>query len=226
MRVLSLDISSHAGWALLEGEPGSKPELLKYGLIDLPQSAKSFGPYPWGYVEAAEYIASALYNVTMEHTEIPVIVIEETNLGKQRYSQKLLEWIHLSFLWYMAPYPSVVNNKNDAGLVYISSSSWRKTLGVHLSSEQRKMNAKVSKAKQKSKKADGTVDLKKFNAEKKKLGVKGRINWKKLSVDFVNDPERGFGLNLKAKDNDISDAILLGYAYFMNAPVCDGVTEG
>jgi hypothetical protein len=66
-------------------------------------------------------------------------------------------------------------------------SQWRKILEMRLSKDQKENNKLVSK------------------------GVKrGRVTKKHLSVNMTNTK---FGLKLKLKDNDISDAILLGLAY-------------
>jgi hypothetical protein len=56
-------------------------------------------------------------------------------------------------------------------------------------------------------------------AEKKALGLKGRVTKKHVAVIEAN---RRFGLDFKQKDNDIAEAILLGVAYLSGAPICDG----
>lgn len=227
MRVLVLDISTSAGWAVLDGEPVKKPALQAHGTITLPQEVKEYGKYPWSYLKAAQVMADSLSKLIVKYSP-DVVVVEETNLGKQRYSQKLLEFIHCSFLAEFDPrvvWDSTHGKRVDAPLVYLSTSEWRKVLDLRLSNEQRKQNTKVSRAKGKSRKPDGKLDLKKFNAEKKRLGVRGKTTWKHVAVQYVNDPETGYGLGLKQKDNDAADAICIGLAYFKGAVPCDGLKE-
>jgi hypothetical protein len=82
-----------------------------------------------------------------------------------------------------------------------------------LSKEQKKANAKLSKAKRESALAGVKLD-------KKKLGIKGKTNKKHLAVQRANDE---YNLKLKQKDNNEADAICLGLAFFNNCTPCDGV---
>ena len=211
MKILALDLSSHAGWALLEGERGAKPRLVEYGNL----TSENDAPYPWGTLNCAELIGRDAANLAIEHHP-DIIVVEETNLGKQRYSQKMLEFIHCCFLRELREGGRVTYGIQ---VVYLSSSEWRKVVGLRLSTEQRAGNRKLSRAKSKSRTDDGVLDLKNLNAEKKKLGIRGKVTWKHLAVDRVN---ADFGLQFQMKDNDIADAILVGCAYFAGARPCDG----
>lgn len=71
------------------------------------------------------------------------IVIEETNKSKARYPQKCLEFIHKSLL-------SLLEDTRFE-VVYLNTSTWRKTLGQHATKEDIKNNAKVNKAKKEGK---------------------------------------------------------------------------
>lgn len=208
MRVLTLDASTHAGWSLFEDSLGvSKPKLLLNGLIENDQPVQRYGPYPGCYVHAAMDIANALFDLVAQHKP-EVVVIEETNLGKNRYAQKLLEFIHAFLL-------SQLIMGFTGKIVYLDSSAWRKAIDLRLDKEQKKNNAKISQAK-KNAKLYGT----KISFEKKKLGVRGRITKKHLAVNRVNEV---YDLGFKVKDNDRADAICLGLAYFVGAIPADGI---
>lgn len=206
MRVLALDISTHAGYAVLDGEMGQKPTLECMGIAQNLETVLAQGPYPWCYVAAATKLALQLWNLAFKYKP-DVIVIEETNLGRNRYTQKLLEFIHFDTLMQLH---SLLDTTK---VIYISSSEWRSNLGLLMSKEDKKNNALLSKAKRVAAAAGAKLD-------KKALGVRGRVSKKHLAIRYVNE---NFGLNLKVKDNDIADAISLGTAYFNNARLCDGV---
>ncbi len=208
MRVLSLDASTHAGWALLEGELGCvKPTIVAEGLIENDKPVQAFGPYPGNYLHAATSIANRLFDLVTEHKP-DVVVIEETNLGKNRYAQKLLEFIHCSLL-------AQLTLEWVGKVVYLSSSSWRQALDLRLDSEQKKNNAKISKARKLVRETGISI-----TAAKKQVGVKGKITKKHLAVNRVNEV---YDLKFKVKDNDRADAICLGMAYFAGATHADGV---
>lgn len=199
MKVLALDISTKAGWALAD-ETGP----LKFGSLQLDHPVLAYGEYPWSYDKASEAMAAMLHEIVLR--EAPdVIVIEETNLGKSRYAQKTLEFIHKSMLVRLRSFIGKV--------IYVSSSSWRQALGLVMTKADKKNNAKLSKAKKTA--AELGVKL-----DKKALGVRGKINKKHLALRYVNET---FSLSLKVKDNDAADAICLAAAYFKGAIPCDGV---
>lgn len=158
-------------------------------------------------MEAASTQAASLVSWVEYWPSLDAIVVEETNLGKNRYSQKSLEFTHAYFLLQMSK--SICK---DVPIVYLSTSQWRTAVGLEMSKEDKKSNAKLSKAK----KAVGG-DVRKV--DKKALGVAGKVTKKHLAVRKANEL---FGLTLKLKDNDIADALLLGTAYFLGAVACDG----
>jgi Holliday junction resolvasome RuvABC endonuclease subunit len=192
VRVLSLDISTHTGYALFEGELGSKPTLVKYGQIENPGSIPEYYSlhfkYPFTLVMCASDMVNNITQVVAK-TGPDVVVVEEINLGKQRISQKLLDSIH-AFLCAKLYYIK-------CEVVYISSSEWRKTLNLRLSEEDKKRNKDVKAGKIK----------------------RGKINKKHLSVRLANAE---FNLELRMKDNDIADAINEGYSYFLGAKPFEG----
>jgi hypothetical protein len=210
VKILALDLSTHAGYALMEGEPGLRPTLIKHGTIDLGKKPTQFGPYPLCFVKAADHIVKRLMEEVVLPSTPDVIVVEETNPGRNRYSQKILEYIHYSFVSWVC---ESLDLGYHPGVVYLDTGSWRRTLGLKMNPEQKRANAKLSRAKSKAK-SDGA------QLDKKTLGIKGRITLKHLAVNLVNEQ---YGLSLKLKDNNDADAICLGLAFCGGASPCTGV---
>jgi hypothetical protein len=201
MRVLALDISTKAGWALMDDA-----RLVDFGGIALNKTILEYGAYPWNYDDATEEMAAKLFDKIV-HLLPDVVVIEESNLGKSRYAQKALEFIHKGLLSRLRGWRGKV--------IYLSSSSWRQALGLQMTKEDKRNNAKISKAKKKA--AEWGMGI---HEAKKALGVKGKINKKHIALRYVNET---FGLKLKVKDNDAADAICLAAAFFKGAEPADGV---
>ena len=205
MLVLVFDISTSAGWAVLEGELGQIPKIVRTGVVANDRPVLSFGVFPWSTVRAATAIAERLLRLADE-IDPDVIVIEQTNKPGRfgnRYAQKVLEFIHCLVLQSLDP-----GNDDPSKVVYVNTSDWRKVIGGNLTKADKAINAKVRKLK-KSGDKEGL----------KKLGVRGKINKKHVAIRYVNQT---FGLNLKMKDNDIADAICQGTAFFLGVPLCDG----
>lgn len=205
LKILAIDPSTHAGWALFEGEMGSTPRLQEHGLVESGAGVASYGAYPFNYLLASKAVVDRLVDIFFR-VQPHIVVLEDSNLGKNRYAQKLLEFIHCSLLKRL---------EGLAPVVYFSSSSWRQALDLRMDSEQRKNNAKIAKAKKLAKEKGLSI-----SAAKKQLGVKGKITKKHLSVNRVNEV---YGLNFKMKDNDQADAICLGLAFFAGAVRSDGI---
>ncbi|WNM70300.1 hypothetical protein [Myxococcus phage Mx1] len=203
MRVLGLDLSTRPGWSFFEGD-----QLVSFGNLSLDKTIYEYGMYPWNYVGATEDVGALLFDKVLELNP-DVVVIEETNLGKSRYAQKTLEFIHLDVLRRLRRW---MQERPDREVIYLSSSSWRQALGLQMSKEDKKNNAKLAKAKKKAEEWGVKLD-------KKAIGVKGKINKKHVALRFVNET---FGLNLKVKQNDAADAICLAAAYIAGATPCDG----
>ena len=200
MRVLALDLSSKTGWAFFD-----EGVLKDRGLVQLGQPILSFCEYPWCYLEAARAQAEKVFAVVTS-TQPDQIVIEETNAGRNRYTQKFLEFLHCRLL-------QLLEGRN---VVYLSSGVWRYKLGLKLSGMDKKKNARLAEMKRIAKKNGEKLDLKKVKEE---LGIRGRKGKKHLAVEFANTT---YGLQLKMKDNDIADAICLGAALLRGAETCDG----
>lgn len=205
MRILALDISTKAGFAVLDAGEAGGLKLREFGTLHLDNVILSYGKYPFCYLKAAKEMASKL--IRLEQTYSPdVIVIEESNLGKSRYAQKSLEFIHCALL-------NLLDDSFKGKVVYLSSSSWRQALGLQMSKEDKKANAKLSKAKKAA-----AVSGQRLN--KVALGIRGKVTKKHVALRWVNER---FGLTLRIKDNDAADAICLAAAYLNNAAPCNGI---
>jgi hypothetical protein len=215
--ILSIDASTHAGWALMDGEPGDlKPRIIEKGLIENDRPVLSFGAYPWCYIQAADSIATQLYSLILRCNP-SLVVIEETNLGRSRYAQKLLEFIHSALLLKIKHWGTALPIK------YISSSVWRQAVGAKQNKLERRNNTLLSKAKKLAgemvRNTPGFSYTKALAIAKKKLGIRGKLGKKHISVRVVNDV---YDLDLTVGDNDTAEAICLGMAFFRGAAVCDG----
>ncbi|CAB4127269.1 hypothetical protein UFOVP75_112 [uncultured Caudovirales phage] len=201
MRTIGLDLSTKTGFAVVDDGA-----LTHKQTITLDKDILAYGSYPFCLLSAMDELIAKIEKSVLEyHGPNTLVVIEQINLGKNRNSQKTLEFIHCSVL-------SMLRKNNILNVVYLDSSQWRKNLGLTMSKDQKKDNAKLAKAKKEAALVGKVVD-------KAALGVKGKITKKHLAVDYVNTR---FGLALKQKDNDQADAICLCCAAINHAPICDG----
>ena len=200
MRIVGLDISTKSGWSHFNGST-----LVAFVTLRLETNIEGFGPYPFCYDEASEAMAALLLAKCAE-IQPHVIIIEETNMGRARYTQKILEFIHKAILRKLSQsgYPGQV--------LYVNSSGWRKALKIGMSKEDKGLNNKLSRAKSEAKHTGKKLD-------KAALGIKGKITKKHLALRWVNE---NYNLNLGMKDNDAADAICLVASYLANVPICDG----
>lgn len=196
-KILSLDMSSKTGWSIGTISKNSAGDmsydLESFGLLQ--KTEKPDKKYPSDYISWAVNTARPIINMIETHKP-DVLVIEETAKGsKNNFSQKLLEFIH----YIMAEYISL----NNIEARYFMTGEWRVLVGAKMSSAESKRNQKRSKIK----KATGAIRIKDENGK-----VLGKITKKHVNIRRANEL---FGLSLIKKDEDIADAILLGYAYFI-----------
>jgi hypothetical protein len=181
MRVLSLDASTKSGWALfVDGKLSESGALAPVKVYDFnvnkdPQKSPN---YPWNLMEAARDVYRLLRKVIWTHRP-DKIVVENTNKGRNRHTQRILEFIHHDLLLELKEVPE--------RLVYMDTSEWRSLVGLWMSKDDRKNNRDVKSGKK-----------------------RGKISKKHLAVRMVNEK---YGKQLKLKDNDEADAILMGQAY-------------
>jgi hypothetical protein len=217
MRILSLDLSTHTGWCVIE-EDGSIPN---YGLINIKvkdykaeiKTWKDYPPsYPINFINAADEMAMKV--MELYHKFKPdYVVYEEINIARQRLSNKLLDFIHYAVIKALLPFlhPSALTSK-----------CWRDLTGCYATKEDKKLNSKISKLKSKRKKdlVEANVGEQLLINESKKAikidgKVVGRVTKKHMSVRLVNEL---LGTSFKLNDNDITDAILLGMAFRKTLP--------
>ncbi len=155
MKLLALDISTNTGWAFFEDG-----NLKHTGIINCKDSDidyKNFSIDSTAAMIFAAYTLSFTIQKLIILYNIDEVVIEQTNKGRSRYTQKLLEWLHfqviIMILQQLQKYP-----------IYLDSSQWRSLVGLKMSKEDKKHNANL-----------------------KKDGGRGKINKKHLAVRLVND---------------------------------------
>ena len=236
MKILCLDLSTNTGWCVINSRGVVAFGNIRHKVI----GDETSQDYPLNFINMSHKIAKDISNLVFAH-QPEVIVIEETNKGKNRYSQKQLEFIHYA-----------VNDllKHPSFMVsYLDTSEWRKLLGLSLDKEQRVRNNEVKKqrvdlmkslikeydfnhqqdcffinnmitGKRDQKRAWKEYNEKRTEWVKQKMKpfrskidgkTVGKIGVKNLSVDYVN---KLFDLKFKKKDNDIADAICLGVAFY------------
>ncbi len=214
-KILALDIASKCGWATFTA---GDPKPMKYGIVqsDGDVLAGATGvKYPWTLMFNVMAMKEKIRKI-VEQEGPDVVVIEETNLGKNRYSQKFLEWLHFNVVAYF--HVMVTQKGWPQDVVYINSREWRKVLGLKLTKDDLKNNAKVRKIKR-----DTFLSNEVKSAALKELGVRGVKNKKHLAIAFC---EQKYGIALAVKDDDIADAICLGAAYIAGAQACTGYEKG
>lgn len=165
-------------------------KLIRYGKITADEGLYRHALVDYNYFITARNIATKIMTLSSEFKP-DRIVIEQTNQGRNRNSQKMLEFIHFAVLavFYAHGY--------DKQIYYVDTSAWRKTLGLKLTKEQRVHNKSNSETKRKAK-------VKGLRHAPKK--GEGKITWKHLSVEWAN---RTYNLELKLVQNDEADAIAL-----------------
>lgn len=194
-RVLSLDISSKTGFALLLSGPDSY-SLEAYGQVrKIAELGRS--SYPVSYLDWADACFAPILALIEEHKP-DVLVIEETAGGsKSAYSQKILEWIH-----YL-----VARHIQETGITshYFMTEEWRRECGCLMTKEESKSN----KTRNKIRKESGAK-----LARDEKGKIIGKVTRKHVNVRRANEI---FGKFLKEplrmREEDSADALNLSYAY-------------
>lgn len=195
-RVLSLDISTKTGWALiLSGD--SEYELERYGQV--PKIEMPDGPYPVSFVDWAHLCYGKIVEL-IDELHPDVLIIEETAGGsKNAHSQKILEFIH----YLVARYIKETGVKN----IYTMTEVWRRETGCKMTKEESLHNKAVKKYKEKN----GTKIA--YDESGKRIGKLSRkhINIRRANEIFgqyLSEP-------LRKKDEDTADALLIAYSYHL-----------
>jgi len=193
----ALDLSSKTGWSIFD-----ENELKDYGRLDckivdfnVNKEPNKSPHYPYNIMDASKDMVDKVM-VILNTYKVGHVVVENTVKGRNRNTQRFLEWLHYA----------TCEKFREKGIVfkYMDPSEWRAALNIRLSSDDKKNNKKVKKA----------FDM---GLSKKEAKVKGKVGRKHLSVRYVNEYMKKIGIfnygPLKLKDNDIADSICLGLAY-------------
>jgi hypothetical protein len=239
MKVMGLDLSTKAGWSVVEDM-----KLVAYGLVEhKPDGGPISDTYPYNYIDASRMLAMKLLSVIVTN-QPDIIVIEETNKGKNRYSQKLLEFIHYSVC------SSLRDHFSHIPITYMDTSEWRKRVSIQFNKSELTAKKDLSTIKNQTREELKTELWSFFNdsyqRELFQLGAKKRpqkklfktysmiindmvteamshktikkdgkrlthISKKHVSVRRVNEI---FGTSFEVKDNDICDSICLCVGYY------------
>lgn len=169
MRYLSLDISGSVGWALFEDS-----KMLECGSLDkikTPFTKQHPGGinHPWDLIISVTNVAQSI-NDLINEKQPNVLIIEQTNKGRNRFGQKFLEWVHFKVV------TSVMSFSCVQTISYIDTSEWRKILGIRSDKE-----------------------IKKYNRDLKKSRGSGKITIKTITIHWANE-RYGFELLAKDDD--------------------------
>ena len=144
MRVLGLDLSSKTGYSILNDgkleEYGLiKVEIVNFNVNDFPNLVPE---YPINLINAANEMADKIEGLVLLKKP-DSIVIENTVKGRNRNTQRWLEWLHFA----------VVSKfiKNNWTINYLDPSQWRSILSMRLSKDDKKNNSEVNKGKRRGK---------------------------------------------------------------------------
>lgn len=187
MKVMSLDLSSKSGWAILNDGKLEDRGLIRVSIRDFSvmNHPEQSPEYPKNILDAANEMGSLIEQL-IKDKKPDHVVLENTCKGRNRSTQRILEWIHKAVLDRFI--------LNGWEINYLDVSEWRRILNIRMSKEDKKNNYNINKGK------------------KKTLGLKGKVTSKHLSVRFVNEQHN---LDLLVSENDQADAICLGMAFII-----------
>lgn len=193
-RVLSLDLSTKTGYALLLlSDEGICLEA--YGQVDK-ISCPENESYPGSYVTWA-YMCYQKVEELIEKYQPDVLVVEEVTKSRNPFSQKILDYLH--FL--VAKFIQETGIKN----VYFQTGDWRSEIGSYMNSEEKKRNKAVREYKKKNKTNIA------YDINGKRIGLIGK---KHVTIRLINDVFKDqLAKPLKRKDEDTADGIALSYCY-------------
>lgn len=202
MRVLSLDMSSKTGWALITSSDEGYT-LVESGIIQ--KSSEPAGQYPSNFVDWAYQVFGEI-EALINRLQPNVLVIEETVAGsKQVYSQKILEWIHFLVAQFI--------KKSGIKATYLLTGTWRSEVGCIMTKEERNRNKTVREQKKAIEKQTGVKPMAAYDINGKRIGL---VNKKHVNIRRANEVfEKFLKKPLQKKDEDEADAMLLAYCYHL-----------
>lgn len=195
-RVLSLDISTKTGYALIVSS-NDGIFLESYGT--LPKISEPIGLYPSNYIDWAYQCFEKILEL-IDRFAPEVLVVEETSKGsKNAMSQKILEFIH--FL--LAKFIKETGIKS----VYVMTEQWRREIGCQMSKVEKDRNKEVRDYKKKN-----NTNIA-YDKNGKRTGLIGRkhVNIRRVSEIFADQLIRP----LKRKDEDLADGLGLAACYHL-----------
>jgi Holliday junction resolvasome RuvABC endonuclease subunit len=141
MRLLALDVSSKTGWSVWEdGTYVTSGALAQYHIpnFNVNDHPEKQAAYPFNVMDAAIAVTAAI-GVLISEIAPDFLVIEHTTKGRNRSTQRWLEWLHFA----------LVSSLRVRGMPfqYRDPSEWRKAVGMVLTKEQKKNNREVSQGK-------------------------------------------------------------------------------
>lgn len=190
-RILSLDLSTKTGYALLVSSKDDM-HLETYGQVEKIACPEE-EPYPGSYVTWA-YKCYEKVEELIESLHPDVLVVEEVTKSKNPFSQKILDFLH--FL--VSKFIQETGIKN----FWYQTGEWRREVGSYMNDAERKRNKEVKEYKKKT--------GKKLARDITSNRVIGKVTKKHVSVRRANEI---FNLCLKLVQNDAADAVLLAYAH-------------
>lgn len=140
MRALALDLSTKTGFAVFDNE-----NLVEYGLLrvkvmdfNVNLDPNKSGLYPFNIVDAANEMGHKVASLFLRIKPNEVI-IENTVKGRNRHTQRILEFIHKSTL-------EELRNLGTKP-IYLDPSEWRSEIALRLTTEDKNNNRLVSQGK-------------------------------------------------------------------------------
>ncbi len=145
MRVLSLDLSTSTGWALFEDDKltgHGRLEQVRVKDFNVNAHPNKSSAYPANLIEAAKTVA-ALVREQLDTYRPDHVVIENTVKGRNRHTQRILEFIHFTVLEELFA--------RKLPFSYMDPSEWRSILEIRLSADDKKNNKDVKAGKKRGK---------------------------------------------------------------------------
>jgi len=202
---ISLDISTNTGFAVFIADSTEKRYILdSYGLInakiiDYKSDIKKYtdfpDSYPTNFLYTSMVLAREIRTLLIEE-KADFVVLEHTEKGKQRLSQRTLEWYHYAICNMLL--------ERKMPFKYLLVSDWRKEVNCYIKHwpEHIAYNKQIKAAKKIAKPTKTGRILARIDGK-----VVSKVDQKKLSILIAN---QAYGLDIS--DDNIADAINIGTA--------------
>ena len=138
MILIGIDLSSKTGYAVL-----NDGKLTSYGLLTVElvnfnvNNDPNLQPeYPWNLMDAAWKQAEQVMKI-IKDSGATKVVIEQTVKGRNRHTQRWLEWAHFTIMTKF--------REENIDFTYLDPGQWRKTLEIKLSDADKKKHKDIKK---------------------------------------------------------------------------------